>query len=155
MHICGWRPIMYLNIRDWSMSETTCRDCLPIILVLNYHAPGMSSYGATQIDESKRQWWFCSESDAIVAGRRAPRRQKTAAGCRTAFKFCKGAPGRRPVGFLPPRDCFFPLFVSTTFPQPCRPRFVTYMSDIRRIASKCSIPLACFCLVRAMLPRIE
>ena len=39
-----------------------------------YHAPGKSSsYGATRIDESKGERWFCSESDAKAAGWRAPR----------------------------------------------------------------------------------
>ena len=38
-----------------------------------YHVPGMSSYGATKIDESKGERWFCSEEEAIQAGWRAPR----------------------------------------------------------------------------------
>jgi len=38
-----------------------------------YHAPGMSSYGATRINESKGERWFCSEDDARDAGWRAPR----------------------------------------------------------------------------------
>ena len=38
-----------------------------------YHAPGMSSYGATRINESKGERWFCSEAEAKAAGWRAPR----------------------------------------------------------------------------------
>ena len=38
-----------------------------------YHAPGMSSYRATKIDESKGERWFCTEQDAKTAGWRAPR----------------------------------------------------------------------------------
>jgi hypothetical protein len=38
-----------------------------------YHAPGRSSYGATKINESKGERWFCSEEEAIAAGWRAPR----------------------------------------------------------------------------------
>jgi len=38
-----------------------------------YHAPGMSSYGATRIDESKGERWFCSEAEALASGWRAPR----------------------------------------------------------------------------------
>ncbi len=38
-----------------------------------YHAPGMRSYGATKINESKGERWFCSEKDARAAGWRAPR----------------------------------------------------------------------------------
>ena len=38
-----------------------------------YHSPGRSSYGATKINESKGERWFCSESEARSAGWRAPR----------------------------------------------------------------------------------
>jgi type II secretory pathway predicted ATPase ExeA len=38
-----------------------------------YHAPGMSSYSATRIDESKGECWFRSEEEASAAGWRAPR----------------------------------------------------------------------------------
>lgn len=38
-----------------------------------YHAPGMSSYCATKIDESKGERWFCSEEEARAAGWRAPK----------------------------------------------------------------------------------
>lgn len=38
-----------------------------------YHMPGMRSYGPTRIDEAEGERWFCSESDAIAAGWRAPR----------------------------------------------------------------------------------
>ncbi len=38
-----------------------------------YHAPGTSSYGATKIDESRGERWFCSEEEAKAAGWRAPR----------------------------------------------------------------------------------
>jgi len=38
-----------------------------------YHVPGMSSYDATKIDESKGARWFCSEEEARAAGWRAPR----------------------------------------------------------------------------------
>jgi len=38
-----------------------------------YHSPGSSSYGATKINESKGERWFCSESEARSAGWRAPR----------------------------------------------------------------------------------
>lgn len=38
-----------------------------------YHAPGMRSYGATRIHESKGERWFCSESEAQAAGWRAPK----------------------------------------------------------------------------------
>ena len=38
-----------------------------------YHVPGRSSYGATKINESKGERWFCSEEEAIAAGWRAPR----------------------------------------------------------------------------------
>ena len=38
-----------------------------------YHAPGTRSYGATRINESKGERWFCSEQEAKAAGWRAPR----------------------------------------------------------------------------------
>jgi endonuclease YncB( thermonuclease family) len=38
-----------------------------------YHAPGMSSYGATRIGESKGERWFCSADEAVAAGWRPPR----------------------------------------------------------------------------------
>ena len=38
-----------------------------------YHAPGSRSYGATKINESKGDRWFCSEEEAKAAGWRAPR----------------------------------------------------------------------------------
>jgi len=38
-----------------------------------YHAPGIGSYTATRIDESKGERWFCSEAEARAAGWRAPR----------------------------------------------------------------------------------
>ncbi len=38
-----------------------------------YHAPGTRSYGATKINESKGERWFCSEKEAKAAGWRAPR----------------------------------------------------------------------------------
>jgi len=38
-----------------------------------YHAPGTRSYGATKINESKGERWFCSAADAKAAGWRAPR----------------------------------------------------------------------------------
>jgi hypothetical protein len=38
-----------------------------------YHAPGMSSYGATRINESKGERWFCSEAEALASGWRVPR----------------------------------------------------------------------------------
>ena len=38
-----------------------------------YHAPGSRSYGATRINESSGERWFCTEGDAIAAGWRAPR----------------------------------------------------------------------------------
>lgn len=38
-----------------------------------YHVPGISSYGATRIDETKGERWFCSEEEALAAGWRAPR----------------------------------------------------------------------------------
>ena len=38
-----------------------------------FHAPGSSSYGVTQIDESKGERWFCSEAEAKAEGWRAPR----------------------------------------------------------------------------------
>lgn len=33
-----------------------------------YHLPSCSSYGATQIDQSKGERWFCTEEEAIQAG---------------------------------------------------------------------------------------
>lgn len=38
-----------------------------------YHALGSRSYGATRINESKGERWFCSEAEAKEAGWRAPR----------------------------------------------------------------------------------
>ena len=38
-----------------------------------YHVPGRRSYGATKIDESKGERWFCTEEQALSAGWRAPR----------------------------------------------------------------------------------
>ena len=38
-----------------------------------YHAPGSSSYGATKIDVSKGERWFCTAQEARAAGWRAPR----------------------------------------------------------------------------------
>jgi endonuclease YncB( thermonuclease family) len=40
-----------------------------------YHTPDSSSYDATQIDESRGERWFCTESAARAAGWRAPRGQ--------------------------------------------------------------------------------
>ena len=37
-----------------------------------YHVPGSRSYGATRINESKGERWFCSEAEARAAGWRAP-----------------------------------------------------------------------------------
>jgi len=37
------------------------------------HSPGTSSYGATRIDESKGEPWFCSEAVATAAGSGEPR----------------------------------------------------------------------------------
>ena len=37
-----------------------------------YHLPGSSSYGATRINKSKGERWFCSEAEAKSAGWRAP-----------------------------------------------------------------------------------
>jgi hypothetical protein len=37
-----------------------------------YHAPGSRSYGATKINESKGERWFCSEAEAIRDGWREP-----------------------------------------------------------------------------------
>jgi hypothetical protein len=38
-----------------------------------YHTPGSSSYGATRIDASRGERWFCTEREARAAGWRAPR----------------------------------------------------------------------------------
>jgi len=38
-----------------------------------YHVPGLRSYGATRINESKGERWFCSEAEARAAGWRAPK----------------------------------------------------------------------------------
>jgi cold shock CspA family protein len=39
-----------------------------------YHLSGMEDYATTNIDESKGERWFCSESEAIASGwRKAPR----------------------------------------------------------------------------------
>jgi len=38
-----------------------------------YHVPGSSSYGATRIDRSKGERWFCTEAEAERAGWRVPR----------------------------------------------------------------------------------
>jgi endonuclease YncB( thermonuclease family) len=38
-----------------------------------YHAPGSRSYGATKINESKGERWFCNKAEAKAAGWRAPR----------------------------------------------------------------------------------
>jgi endonuclease YncB( thermonuclease family) len=38
-----------------------------------YHVPGTRSYGATKINESKGERWFCSEEEATAAGWRIPR----------------------------------------------------------------------------------
>ncbi len=38
-----------------------------------YHLPGTSSYGATRIDTSRGERWFCSEAEARAAGWRPPR----------------------------------------------------------------------------------
>ena len=38
-----------------------------------YHVPGSRSYGATRINTSKGERWFCSETEAKTAGWRAPR----------------------------------------------------------------------------------
>ena len=37
-----------------------------------FHSPGSRSYGATKINESKGERWFCSEKEARDAGWRAP-----------------------------------------------------------------------------------
>lgn len=39
-----------------------------------YHVPGWRYYGATKINESKGERWFCTEGQALSAGWRAPRR---------------------------------------------------------------------------------
>jgi hypothetical protein len=33
-----------------------------------YHMPGQRYYDKTQIDSSKRERWFCTEQEAVVAG---------------------------------------------------------------------------------------
>jgi endonuclease YncB( thermonuclease family) len=38
-----------------------------------YHVPGSKWYDKAKIDESKGERWFCSESEAVAAGWRAPR----------------------------------------------------------------------------------
>jgi endonuclease YncB( thermonuclease family) len=38
-----------------------------------YHVPGSSSYDDTAIDTSRGERWFCSDSEAVRAGWRAPR----------------------------------------------------------------------------------
>ncbi len=38
-----------------------------------YHMPGMPSYAATRIDQTKGERWFCSEEAAVAAGWRASR----------------------------------------------------------------------------------
>jgi len=38
-----------------------------------YHVPGSRSYGATRINKSKGERWFCSQDEAEAAGWRAPR----------------------------------------------------------------------------------
>jgi len=38
-----------------------------------YHVPDSSSYRSTEIDESRGERWFCTESEALRAGWRAPR----------------------------------------------------------------------------------
>lgn len=38
-----------------------------------YHVPGSRYYGPTKIDTSRGERWFCSESEALSAGWRAPR----------------------------------------------------------------------------------
>ena len=39
-----------------------------------YHLPNMEDYATTNIDGSKGEKWFCSESEAIASGwRKAPR----------------------------------------------------------------------------------
>lgn len=38
-----------------------------------YHLPGSNSYERTVINEGAGERWFCSESDAVAAGWRAPR----------------------------------------------------------------------------------
>lgn len=38
-----------------------------------YHVPGSRSYGATRINESKGERWFCSAAEAKAAGWRAPK----------------------------------------------------------------------------------
>ena len=40
-----------------------------------YHVPGSRYYGATQINTSRGERWFCSEAEARAAGWRAPRGQ--------------------------------------------------------------------------------
>jgi endonuclease YncB( thermonuclease family) len=39
-----------------------------------FHVPGSPSYGATKINESKGERWFCSELEAQTAGWSAPQR---------------------------------------------------------------------------------
>jgi endonuclease YncB( thermonuclease family) len=39
-----------------------------------HHVPGSRWYRATKIDESRGERWFCTEDEAVAAGRRAPRR---------------------------------------------------------------------------------
>lgn len=38
-----------------------------------YHVPDSSSYGSTEIDESRGERWFCTEREARAAGWRPPR----------------------------------------------------------------------------------
>jgi hypothetical protein len=38
-----------------------------------YHLPSSRDYERTKLDEDAGERWFCSESDAIAAGWRAPR----------------------------------------------------------------------------------
>ena len=39
-----------------------------------YHAPWSRSYERTRVDETKGERWFCTESEALAAGWRAPYR---------------------------------------------------------------------------------
>jgi hypothetical protein len=37
-----------------------------------YHVPGSRHYSQTRINESRGEWWFCSDAEARAAGWRAP-----------------------------------------------------------------------------------
>jgi endonuclease YncB( thermonuclease family) len=72
------KPPWEYRAERWSVAEQEAPEGCPIKGNISssgriYHPPWSPWYSRTKIDESKGERWFCSESEAVEAGWRAPR----------------------------------------------------------------------------------